>query len=99
MRGVRLLLLIGLVWVIAAEASVPAEPVAVVANVKVVSSAVKDVSSLEAWKQSYIRDGMSDRDKALAIWETIVAHQFQDNPPSEFLNNEGTVQDALKMMN
>lgn len=89
----------GLVWGCAAAVSAAAEPAAVVANVKVVSSAVKDVSSLEAWKQSCIRDGMSDRDKALAIWETIVAHQFQDSPPSEFLNNEGTVQDALKMMN
>lgn len=72
---------------------------AVVANVKVVSSKVKDVSSLEAWKKSYIKEGMTDKDKALAIWETIVSHQHQDSPPSEFLNNEGLVQDALKMMN
>jgi hypothetical protein len=99
MHRIRLPLWIALGCLHAVSASMPAEEPAVVANVKVISSAVKDVSSLEAWKQSYIKDGMSDRDKALAIWESLVAHQFQDSPPSEFLNNEGTVQDALKMMN
>lgn len=75
------------------------QPAAVVANVKVVSDKVADVSDLASWKKSYIKEGMSDRDKALAIWECMVAHQHQDNPPAEFLNNEGTVQDAFKMMN
>jgi len=41
--------------------------VGVVANVKVLSDKVCDVSSLEAWKASYIRPGMSDCDKAVAI--------------------------------
>lgn len=76
-----------------------AEEPAVVANVKVVSDKVPDVSSLEAWKASYIKDGMTDKDKAIAIWESVVAHQYQDSPPCEFLNNEGTVQDAIKMFN
>ncbi|MFB3890777.1 MAG: hypothetical protein ACE15C_02010 [Phycisphaerae bacterium] len=75
------------------------EQPAVVANVKVVSDKVKDVSSLEAWKKSYIQEGMSDKDKAIAIWESMVAHQHQDSPPCEYLNNENTVQDAIKMMN
>ena len=83
-------------WAFPASAQ---QNVAVVANVKVLSDKVKDVSSLEAWKKSYIREGMSDKDKALAIWETLVAHQYQDSPPSEFLNNEGSVQDAIKMFN
>ena len=76
-----------------------AESVGVVANVKVVSDKVKDVSSLEAWKQAYIKEGMTDKDKALACWESVVAHQYQDSPPVEFLNNENTVQDAIKMFN
>jgi hypothetical protein len=73
--------------------------VGVVANVKLLSDKVKDVSSLEAWKKSYIREGMSDEDKALAIWESVVAHQYQDAPPKEFLQNEDTVYDAVKMFN
>jgi hypothetical protein len=74
-------------------------PVGVVANVKVVSDKVRDVSSLEAWKKSYIQDGMSDKDKALAVWESVVAHQYQDAPPKEFLHHENDVYDALKMFN
>jgi len=72
---------------------------AMVANVKVLSDPVRDVSSLEAWRASWIRPEMSDKDKALAIWECMVAHQYQDAPPLEFLNHENVVQDALKMMN
>ncbi len=72
---------------------------AVVANVKVLSNKVKDVSSLEAWKKSYIQPGMADEDKALAIWESVVAHQFQDSPPKEFLHNEDDVYDVMKMFN
>ncbi len=83
-----------------ADAGVPAAATAgVVANVKVRSDKVKDVSSLEAWKKSYIQEGMTDKDKALAIWESVVAHQFQDTPPKEFLHNENDVYDVLKMFN
>jgi len=76
-----------------------ASPVGVVANVKVLSDNVRDVSSLAAWKASYIQPGMSDADKALAIWESVVAHQYQDTPPKEFLHHEGDVYDVLKMFN
>jgi hypothetical protein len=72
---------------------------AVVANVKVVSDKVLDVSSLEAWKKSYIKDGMSDKEKALACWSAMVGHQYQDAGPKEYVNNEMVVQDAIKMMN
>ena len=83
----------------AASARAEDPAVGVVANVKVLSDKVRDVSSLEAWKASYIRPGMSDCDKALAIWESVVAHQYQDTPPKEFLHNGADVCDALKMFN
>ena len=82
----------------AGRAEVPPS-VGMVANVKVLSDRVKDVSSLAAWKRSYLQEGMSDRDKALAIWETVVSHQYQDVPPREFLQNEDNVYDAIKMFN
>src|SRR5689334_14906865 len=41
------------------------EDVGVVSFVKVLSDKVEDVSSLEAWKKSFIKDGMSDKEKAL----------------------------------
>lgn len=75
------------------------EPVGVVSHVKVVSDKVPDVSSLEAWKASFIRDGMSDEEKALACWRTVASFQHQDAPPVEYLANEDVVCDAIKMFN
>jgi len=88
----------GLILAIAAPA-LGAAPVGVVANVKIVSDKAPDVSSLEAWKHSFIKDGMTDKEKALAIWKTIASFQHQDAPPAEYLQNEGAVYDAVKMMN
>src|SRR5437773_5425663 len=40
----------------------------VVSFVQVSSDRVADVSSFDAWRRAFIRDGMSDADKAQAIW-------------------------------
>lgn len=81
----------------AAAADAP-RPVGVVSHVKVLSDKVADVSSLEAWKKSFICDGMSDEEKALAVWKSSVAFVYQDAPPVEFLH-EGCVHDAIKDFN
>ncbi|MGB2824383.1 MAG: hypothetical protein WBF17_25635, partial [Phycisphaerae bacterium] len=73
--------------------------VGVVSHVKVLSDKVPDVSSLAAWKGSFIKPGMSDRDKALAVWRSVVMFQHQDNPPSEYLQLENSVLDPLKIFN
>ena len=86
---------------LAAGRATPADApqVGVVCHVKVLSDKVEDVSSLEAWKASFIKPGMSDREKALAVWASVVKFQYQDNPPAEFLELENTVLDALKTFN
>lgn len=71
----------------------------VVSHIKVLSDKVPDVSSLEAWKQSFLREGMTDQEKALAAWRTVVMFQHQDNPPKEYLHNETVVQDPIKIFN
>ena len=58
-----------------------------------------DVSSLEAWKQSYISPGMTDQEKAIAIWKSIVQHQHQNTPPNEFVHPETNVLDFIKIAN
>lgn len=73
--------------------------VGVVSGVKVTTDKVADVSSLEAWKASYIKPGMSDEEKAMAAWRTVASFQHQDAPPLEYLTNEDTVCDAIKMFN
>lgn len=97
-RSTRIGLTVGLLalWGLAAEAQ---EPVGIVSQVKVLSDKVPDVSSMEAWKRSCITDGMSDRDKGLAIWRTVVAFRHQDSPPNEYLQGEDNVHDPIKTFN
>ncbi|MGA2254808.1 MAG: hypothetical protein ABSG53_09115 [Thermoguttaceae bacterium] len=76
----------------------PAQPVGVVSHVKVLSDKVRDVSSMEAWKRSFIRDDMTDAEKALAVWRSAVMFRYQDAPPIEFLH-EGCVHDPIKTFN
>jgi hypothetical protein len=91
----KLALLSALAWGLHATAG----EVGIVSHIKVLSDKVEDVSSLEAWKASFLEEGMSDKEKALAIWRTVVAFQHQDAPPSEFLQLENNVMDPIKMFN
>lgn len=77
----------------------PGPSVAVVSHVKVLSDRVPDVSSLEDWKRSSITPGMTDGEKALAVWRTVCAFQHQDAPPREYLQSEEVVQDPIKLFN
>jgi len=54
---------------------------------------------MEAWRRSFIRPGMSDQEKALAVWETVVRFRHQDPPPVEYLQHDGCVHDAIKTFN
>ena len=76
-----------------------AQPVGVVSNIKVLSDRVPDVSSLEAWQRSFIKPGMTEREKALAIWRSVVSFRHQDTPPKEFLEGDGCVHDPIKTFN
>jgi len=72
----------------------------IVSNVKVVSDKVADVSSVEAWAKSYIKPGMTDKEKAIAVWKSVVAHQHQNSPVAEYLHSpENAMLDPLKMFN
>jgi len=75
------------------------KPVGVVSHVKVLSDKVPDVSSMEAWKKSYITDDMTDEQKMLAIWKTVVLYRSQDSPPNEYLQNSLNVHDPIKTFN
>jgi hypothetical protein len=71
----------------------------VVSHISVVSDKVEDVSSMEAWKRSFIKPGMTDEQKALAVWETVVKFRQQDSPPNEYLQDETNVHDPIKTFN
>jgi hypothetical protein len=73
-------------------------PVGIVSHVKVLSDKIEDVSSLDAWQKSFIKEGMSDEKKALAIWETVLKFRHQDAPPQELFLT-GCVHDPIKTFN
>lgn len=74
--------------------------VGVVSHIKVLSDKVEDVSSLEAWKASFIKEGMTDEQKALAIWTSVCKFRHQDPPPLEYLTGDGgDVHDVIKTFN
>jgi hypothetical protein len=97
--GAALLLAAGILLGARPAAAAGPGPVGVVSRVKVVSDKVEDVSSLEAWQGSFIKDGMTDRQKALAVWESVVKFRHQDLPPREYLSAGEFVQDPIKTFN
>jgi hypothetical protein len=70
----------------------------VVSQIKVVSNQVPDVATLEAWKKSFIKEGMSGEEKALAIWRTVSMFQHQDAAVMEYLHNEESLTDVMKLI-
>jgi hypothetical protein len=74
----------------------------IVSHLTLVSDKSEDVSSPEAWKRTYIKDGMTDEEKAVAIWKTITKYRTQDVPPGEGLQDssekhpEGNVHEPFK---
>lgn len=91
----RLSLALVLGLALAALGAEGAAPVGVVSHIQVLSDKVRDVSSLEAWKKSFLGGSMTDQEKALAVWRSVVMYRYQDTPPSEF-RHEGCVHDVLK---
>lgn len=83
---------------LAGGSALAAEP-AVVSHVKVVSDKATDVSSLDAWKASVIKERMTDEQKAMAVWNSVVAFRHQEVPPNEYLENEGHPHDPIKAFN
>src|SRR5437762_3273630 len=73
----------------------------VVSHLKVVSDRIQDVSSLEAWRQAFIQDGMSDQEKAIAIWRSVCMFRHQAIPPVEglIIGRESHVHDPIKAFN
>jgi hypothetical protein len=99
MTDVREYRLVLAAWLVTAVVTPLRADPGVVSHVKVLCDRVEDVSSLAAWKASFIKEGMTDEEKALAIWETMVKFRHTDGPPWEFLQTEMNVHDPIKTFN
>src|SRR5688572_19406612 len=73
--------------------------VGVVSHLNLVSDKSQDLSTLEAWKKTYIKPEMSDQEKAIAVFNTMTRYRQQASPPSEYLRSGmagGHVDDPMK---
>ena len=93
--------IVNLSLILSAEEAPPAgaaKKTGVVSHIKVLSDKVEDVSSLEAWKKSFIKDDMTGEQKGLAVWQSVVKFRHQEAPPNEYLGEEN-VHDPIKTFN
>jgi hypothetical protein len=93
-------LLLSAVCLIAPQASA-ADPAAVgvVSHISVTSDKNQDVSSIDAWKASFIKPGMSEKEKAIAVWTSMVMFRQQSIPPTDYCSVEGMPMDPIKTFN
>ncbi len=68
-------------------------------NLKVLSDQVDDVSSVEAILKSFLHPGMSEQERARAIWTAAIKYRHQSIPPNEFLAADWEAHDPVKIFN
>jgi hypothetical protein len=68
-------------------------------NLKVLSDKVDDVTTVENVLKSFVKPGMSDRERARAIWTATVKYRHQAPPPDECLAADWEAHDPVKVFN
>ena len=86
---------------VAALPAVAAEPPARIRlhNLKILSDHIDDVSTPENILASFVKPGMSDAERALALWKVSVRYRHQTAPPNEYLAADWDVHDPVKLFN
>src|SRR5436309_11405362 len=77
----------------------PQQPAGCLNNLKVLSRAVDDVTTSENFLKSFVKPGMSDEERAKAIWTGAVRYRHQTVPPNEYLSDEWEAHDPIKLFN
>jgi hypothetical protein len=68
-------------------------------GLKVLSSRVDDVTTVENILRSFVRPGMSDQERAQALWTAAVKYRHQAPPPNEYLAEDWEAHDPVKLFN
>jgi hypothetical protein len=84
----------GVAW-----AEVPVASGGRVNNLKVLSDKVDDVTTVENLLKSFVRPGMTDQERARAIWAAVVKYRHQAPPPDEALAADWEAHDPVKILN
>lgn len=68
-------------------------------NLKVLSDKVDDVTTAENIVKSFAKPGMSDAERAKALWTASVRYRHQTEPPNEQLAADWEAHDPVKIFN
>jgi hypothetical protein len=68
-------------------------------NLKVLSDKVDDVTTAENIVKSFAKPGMSDAERAKALWRASVKYRHQTSPPNEELAADWEAHDPVKLFN
>src|ERR1041384_7202642 len=83
-----------------ADAQTPATGTGIrINNLKVLSDKIDDTTTPENILKSFVKPGMTDEQRAKALWTAAVKYRHQTAPPNEFLSAEWETQDPVKIFN
>jgi hypothetical protein len=68
-------------------------------QLKVLSDRINDVSTIENIRNSFIKPGMSDQERAKSLWTAVVKYRHQTAPPNEDLAPDWEAHDPVKIFN
>jgi hypothetical protein len=74
-------------------------PAAWLHNLKVLSDRIDDVTTAENILASFVKPGMSDAERARALWTAAVKYRHQTAPPNEYLAGDWEAHDPVKLFN
>ena len=66
---------------------------------KVLSDKIDDVTTVENIVKSFVKPGMSDQERAKALWTAAVKYRHQTAPPNEYLAGDWEAHDPVKIFN
>ncbi len=68
-------------------------------QLKVISDKIDDVTTVENILKSFVKRGMSDQERAKALWTAVVKYRHQTTPPNEHLAGDWESHDPVKIFN
>jgi hypothetical protein len=68
-------------------------------QLKVLSDKIDDVTTVENIVHSFARPGMSDQERARALWTAVVKYRHQTTAPNEHLAGDWETHDPVKIFN
>ncbi len=68
-------------------------------NLKGLSDKIDDVTTAENILKAFIKPGMTDEQRSIALWKAGVKYRHQTAPPNEYLSADWEAHDPVKLFN